>query len=574
MKRWICLLLTTAVLTGLTLCPAYAAAEEIAAADAAETTAEERTATMPRVSEMFTNRDREGDYEEYVTVTLKDGGSKADGSGVAVDGDVITVTAEGTYLFTGELTNGQIVVDAGSEDKVQLVLAGAQITREGGAAIYILEGDKIFLTLAEGTENALASVGEFIQQDENTVDGTIFAKSDITLNGAGSAVITCETGHGVVAKDDLKVTGGTWSVEACAKGMEANDSYRMAGGEVTITAGADGIQVENEEDLSRGYIYVEAGSILVESVGDGLSATGILHIAGGTLNITTSDTVDSAKGLKSDSRLEIAGGVISAITADDGLHTNGDTLITGGEITVYTRDDGIHSDGTTEIAGGSITVPASYEGVEGSDVIISGGYVSVVSTDDGINAGGGADGSGFGGRGSSFEMSGDGCSVTVTGGEVHVNAEGDGLDANGSLTVAGGEVYVNGPASSFNGTLDFDRSATVTGGLVVCTGPNSWLQNFGASSTQGSILCAFAAAHGAGTEIAVTDNTTGEVIVRYTAEKYFQSVIISSPELVAGGSYTVTAGEESQNIEMTGLIYSAGGASGGMGGRGGKGFRR
>ncbi len=573
MKRCISLLLTAAVLTGLCLCPAYATAA-ITVTDTADTTTAERTATMPAVSEMFTNRDREGDYEDYVTVTLQDGGSKADGSGVTVSGDVITVTGEGTYLFTGELANGQIVVNAGSEDKVQLVLAGASISREGGAAIYVLEGDKIFLTLAEGTENTLASVGEFIQQDDNTVDGAVFSKSDITLNGAGSAVITCETGHGLVAKDDLKVTGGTWTVNAYAKGLEANDSYRMAGGQVTVTAGADGIQVENEEDLSRGYVYVEEGTIHVESVGDGLSATGILHVAGGTIDIATSGTVDSAKGLKSDSRLEIAGGVISVITADDGLHTNGDTLITGGDITIYAWDDGIHSDGTTEIAGGSVVVPGSYEGVEGADVIISGGYVSVVSTDDGINAGGGADGSGFGGRGSSFEMGGDGCNVTISGGEIHVNAEGDGLDANGSLTVSGGEVYVNGPSSSFNGTLDFDRSATVTGGLVVCTGPNSWLQNFGTASTQGSILCAFTTSQGAGTEITVTDNATGEVIVRYTAEKYFQSVIISSPELVVGGSYTVTAGEESQTIEMTSLLYSAGGASGGMGGRGGKGGRR
>lgn len=569
MKRIFSLLLIAALAAGVGACPVYALAEETVTESEA---VREIAATLPDISEMFTNRDREGDYEDYVTVKLADGASRAEGAGVSVEGDVITITGEGTYLFTGTLTDGQIVVNAGDEDKVQLVLADAHITRAGGAALYILEGDKIFLTLAEGTENSLASVGEFVQQDSNTVDGAVFAKNDITLNGAGAAVITCETGHGVVAKDDLKVTGGNWTVDAYAKGLEANDSFRMAGGDIVVTAGADGIQVENEEDLTRGYVYIEGGTLNVESVGDAVSATGVLHIAGGTLTLATTDTVDSAKGLKSDNRIEVAGGTISMITADDGIHTNGSTLISGGDITVYSGDDGIHSDSITEITGGSITVPASYEGIEGANVIISGGYVSVVTTDDGINAGGGADGSGFGGRGSSFEAGASACNVTINGGEVHVSAEGDGLDANGSLFINGGLVYVNGPTASFNGTLDFDGAATVTGGTVVATGPNSWLQNFGAASTQGSILCTFTSYLAPGTEITVTDNATGRVIVNYTAEKYFQSVIISAPDLVVGGSYTVTAGEETQTIEMTSLIYGGGfGGMGGKGGRGGKG---
>lgn len=576
MKRVLSFCLMIALVAGVGMCPAWALAESaVLTVDAAAAETAAMTATLPDVSEMFTDRDREGDYEDYVTVELADGASRTDGSGVTIDGDVITITGEGTYLFTGTLTDGQILVNAGDEDKVQVVLSGAHITRKGGAALYVLDGDKIFLTLAEGTENSLASAGEFVRQDDNTVDATIYSKSDITLNGTGAAVITCETGHGVAAKDDLKVTGGVWTVDAYAKGLEANDSFRMAGGEISITAGADGIQVENEEDLSRGYVYIEDGALHVESVGDAVSATGVLHVAGGMLRLATTDTVDSAKGLKSDNRVEITGGTISMITADDGIHTNGSTLISGGDITIYSGDDGIHSDATTEITGGSVIVPASYEGIEGANVLISGGYISVVTTDDGINAGGGADGSGFGGRGSSFAAGASACNVTISGGEVYVNAEGDGLDANGSLYITGGQVTVYGPTTSFNGTLDFDGSAVVSGGVVVATGPNSWLQNFGTESTQGSILCTFSSNLAPGTEITVTDNATGQVIVSCTAEKYFQSVIISSPELVVGGSYTITAGEESQTIEMTSLIYGGGFGSmgGGKSGRSGKGGR-
>ena len=569
MKKAIVWLLAAAMMVGGGI-PALAAEEAV------ETTVTETvTATIPEVSEMFSNRDREGSYEDYVTVTLADGASRADGAGVTVEGDVITVTGEGTYLFRGTLTNGQIVVNPGEEDKIQLVLDGADITCRGGAALYILEGDKIFLTMAPDTENRLVSAGEFVQTDENTVDGAVFAKSDLTMNGAGSLTVECETGHGVVAKDDLKLTGGVYTVTAANKGFEANDSFRMADGNVTITAGADGVQVENEEDLSRGYVHIAGGSLTVNSTGDGVSATGVMRIMEGVLNITTTDTVNSSKGLKSDHYIEISGGDITLTTADDGVHTNGDVLISGGTLMIYTADDAVHADSDVNITGGHVEAPYSFEGVEGTNVNISGGYVSVVTTDDGINAGGGADGSGFGGRGSSFEMGGSSSAINISGGEVHVNAEGDGLDANGSIYVTGGAVYVNGPTTSFNGTLDFDAGATVTGGTVVATGPNSWLQNFGAASTQGSILCTFSAYMAPGTEITLADNATGEVILSYTAEKYFQSVILSDPAIVVGGSYTVTAGEESQTVEMTSLLYGGGGGMGGGkgGGRGGKGGR-
>lgn len=542
----------------------------VLAAEEAVETAAGVAATIPEVSEMFSDRDLEGDYEEYVTVTLADGASKADGQGVTVERDVITVTGEGTYLFTGSLTNGQIVVNADDSDKVQLVLAGADIACRGNAALYILEADKVFLTLAPDTENRLSAVGEFVRNDENTVDGAVFAKCDLTMNGAGALAVECETGHGVVAKDDLKLTGGVYTISAANKGFEANDSFRMADGKVTITAGADGIQVENEEDLSRGYVHIAGGSIAVNSLGDGISATGVMRILGGTLNITTTDTVNSAKGLKSDHYVEIYGGEMTFVTADDGVHTNGDVLIAGGAVTISSADDAIHADSDVFIAGGYVEAPYSYEGVEGTNVNISGGYVSVVTTDDGINAGGGADGSGFGGRGSSFEQGGSTSAITISGGEVHVNAEGDGLDANGTIHVSGGLVCVNGPASSFNGTLDFDIGATVTGGTVIATGPNSWLQNFGSASTQSSVLVSFSSYMEPGTEITLVDNATGAVVLSYTAEKYFQSVVLSDPAIVVGGSYTVTAGTESQTVEMTGLIYGGGGMGGGRGGKGGR----
>lgn len=66
----------------------------------------------------------------------------------------------------------------------------------------------MFLTLAEGTENALSNGGEFVAVDDNNIDAALFSKQDLTLNGAGSLTVTSPAGHGVVCKDDLVITAG------------------------------------------------------------------------------------------------------------------------------------------------------------------------------------------------------------------------------------------------------------------------------------------------------------------------------------------------------------------------------
>ena len=77
----------------------------------------------------------EKDVETTVTVTLSDGAPRADGAGVAVAGDKVTVTSGGSYRVTGTLTNGQIVVNA-PEETVVLALDGASVACENSAALY------------------------------------------------------------------------------------------------------------------------------------------------------------------------------------------------------------------------------------------------------------------------------------------------------------------------------------------------------------------------------------------------------------------------------------------------------
>jgi hypothetical protein len=73
----------------------------------------------------------------------------------------------------------------------------------------------------------------------------------------------------------------------------------------------------------------------------------------------------------------------------------------------------------------------------------------------------------------------------------------------------------------------------------------------------------------AGTEIVLTDND-GNKLIEWTMEKRYNSVVISCPEIVDGGTYTVTMGDNSTEVTMDGLIYGNGFMMGG--GFGGGGF--
>ena len=454
-------------------------------------------------SALFSDRDMSQSYDgAAVTVRLSGDTAACDSDAVSIDGGRITLLDEGVYLFSGTLTDGQIVVNAHSEDKVQIVLDGADITSASSAAIYCLEADKVFVTLAAGTENALANGGTFTAIDGNNIDGAVFSKTDLTLNGTGSLTVTSPAGHGVVSKDELTVTGGAYTVTAAKHGLTGKDSVAIAGGSFTITSGKDGIHAENADDASKGFLYIADGSFTVDAQGDAISASSSLQIDGGSYTLTTgggsasatmkagdtmqrpggfqnfsgggmppdsentdstdtTEDTESCKGIKADGSLTINGGTFTLDTADDGVHSGGDVTIAGGEWTIRTGDDGIHADSAVTIRGGSFSIPYCYEGVEGQSVTIDSGTLDITAHDDGINAAGGADSSGtdFGfGRQDQFAAD-ENCFVIINGGTITIVSDGDSIDSNGTLTVNGGtlDLTCNG-----NGNTAIDTNGTYT----------------------------------------------------------------------------------------------------------------
>lgn len=336
------------------------------------------TSDMSDNDEMFTDRDLEIGYSESdsTIITLSDGATDISGDGAKARDNTITISEEGTYILTGSLSNGQIIVDAADDAKIQIVLNGVDITNESSAAIYVKNADKVFLTTASATENSLSVTDEFVAIDDNNIDGAIFAKSDLTLNGAGTLTIASKYGHGVVSKDDLAVTSGTYDITSAGSGLSGKDSVRIAGGTLTIEAGTDGIHSENEDDTTLGFVYISGGTITIAAGDDGIHAEPYVSILGGTINITK-----SYEGIEA-LAIDISGGDVSLVSSDDGLNAAGGSDQSGGIGGGMGATDGAY----INISGGKLIINASGDGIDSNgELTVSGGTTSVSGPTDSGN---------------------------------------------------------------------------------------------------------------------------------------------------------------------------------------------
>lgn len=582
-KRW--LVLGVAVVLVMTL--ACGCGEKEPSLEAGEAPETVPTVSGVDTNDQFTDRDQKTDYDTStaMSVTLENGSTAGDG--VSVKGNTITVVKEGTYVFSGALSNGRLVVDTDKSAKVHLVFNGVSVSCNGYGALYVKQADKVFLTLNEGTENTLTTTAASTTGVEENVDGTLFSKDDLTINGTGTLTVSGPN-HGIVCKADLAVVGGTISVTASGHALQAKKSARIGGGTFTLTAGQDGIHAENPDDAAEGYLYIEGGSFAVTAEGDGFSAATLLQVSGGEGTLTcgggaasapsqndnmmggwfgwgssSTDADDtSSKGMKGGTSLLMQGGTWTLDTADDGLHANGDLTMEGGTLTIASGDDGLHADGVTTITNGVLNVTKSYEGIEGNAIEVAGGTISVVASDDGLNAAGGNDQSGMGSRPDQF--SGDAsCYIRITGGKTVINAAGDGVDANYNLYIQGGETYVSGPTNGGNGALDYGRSAEITGGIFVAVGSQGMAQGFTTATNQCGVFVTVGNTAG---ELMLKDST-GKELLRWTPEKSYATVAFTCPGLVKGETYTLSVGGQEQQIKMTDWVVGAsGGMGGGMGG--------
>lgn len=621
MKRWIFLLCALSLLlAALTGCTSAGAPAESSAAEAPAETAAPQESAAPSAdaaedasasadfppqtdADMFTDRDTRATYDEESAVRIELNGSSisASSDSVQINGRTAILTEEATYIVSGTLDDGMLVVDADEAAKLQIVLDNASITSSTSAALYVLEADKVFVTLAEGSQNALANGGSFVAIDDSDIDGAVYSKQDLTFNGSGALTVTSPAGHGIVGNDDLVLAGGTYTVASASHGLNANDSVRITGeSDLTLDAGKDGIHAENNDDASLGFVYISGGTFAIEAEGDGISAGAYLQITDGAYDLLagggsvngesqsstswggfrggpmetassaeeTSESSTSMKGLKAVSSLVISGGAFTIDAADDAVHTNADMTVSGGTFAIATGDDAFHADETLTVTGGAIDISENYEGLEALHLDIQGGEISLVSRDDGLNAAGGTDGSGStggrdgrfgggwmgggrggrgGGMGGGFSSASSEGSIAISGGTLTIQASGDGLDANGTIEITGGTTVVTGPTSGDTAVLDYDTSAAIAGGTFLGTGAAGMAQTF-RSAEQG--VTAERVSGEAGEEIVLAD-ASGTALLTLSPALGFQFIVLSSPDLVSGETYTLTIGGTSTEVQAS-----------------------
>lgn len=521
MKKTLAVLLAAALGCNVAACSSDSSKSDVENTQSSETasTSEDGKIVTSQLdtSDMFSDRDKEIGYDETqsVSIELADNGITATADSVEITDSVVTIKDEGTYILTGALSDGQVVVDADSK-KVQLVLNGVDITSKSSASIYVKVADKVFITLAD--------------KSENNIDGAIFSKDDITLNGEGTLAVTSQAGNAITSKNDLKVTSGTYTLKAAGHGLEAKDSIRVAGGEISITSGKDGLHSENSDESDKGYVYIAGGNIDITSEGDGIDASYIVQIDSGKMKIVSGggsanasahtqqqpqgggqrrgrptddqnsadgqpapdgqtppdgqtspdgqmppDGVNPAEGQTTLSAQQVQDGDTQENSEKEENNNTEDTVSTkgiksdsviflnNGELDIDSVDDGIHANGSIEVADGTYAIAAGDDGIHADEVLlISGADIDITKSYEGL----------------------EGKTITINDGDINIVSSDDGLNAaegstsdsmrsasseNCWIEINGGSLYVNADGDG----IDSNGNMTINAGDIKVDGPSN-----------------------------------------------------------------------------------------------------
>lgn len=415
-------------------------------------------------------------------VTLTDSSATAKGkyTGYEIDGTDVSITAAGTYVFSGDCDNGSITVKKGVTG-VTIVLNGLTLTNDDSAAITLNKAAEASLIAAAGTTNTVADTEG--SSDENAAV-KVKSGAALAIGGTGTLTVDGNAKNGIKGAADAVITVAEvkLNINAVNDGLSCDDELNITGGTLSITAGGDAVKAspdtgdtENSDTTSLGNVTISGGTLTLNATEDGIQADGDLTISGGTFDVTangghtTALTDDSAscKGFKAGKTLTVTGGTLNVDSADDALHAGTDVTISGGTLTLATGDDGVHADndlvigtkGASSTSTPRINITASYEGLEGTTVTVYSGDIDVAASDDGVNA-----------ASSTLGERSDKYAINIAGGDLYIDAGSDGLDSNNDINITGGKVEVYGADAVMDAAIDYDGTFTLSGGTLFGAG--------------------------------------------------------------------------------------------------------
>lgn len=569
----------------------------------------------------YSKRDLDASYDasSATVITLSGDSASVQGAGAQTSAAGVVISSAGTYIVSGELTDGQLMVDTGDDDKVQLVLAGATIHNEDGPAIYVRNADKCFVTLDAGTENSLSDGSSYaLESDSDEPYATLFSRCDLTLNGSGTLNVTSAYRHAVCSKDDLVVVSGTYNISAVEDGLRGRDSVKVRDGVFTIQAGGDGIKSNKDDDPTKGFVSIDGGTFGIQAGDDAVQGKTLVRLAGGSMTVAAND---------------------------DAFHSDLEMHLLDASIEASVGDDAFHAETKLTVDGGTVNVTSCNEGYEAEKVYVNGGDTHIVASDDGVNAsaadlsddadadtvsstlpnggtpgapgkGGGVATSDAGGQspagaqqqggqapgaagaqqgGQAPDAAGAqqdgsapeppaGDNAGGAGGATDPGQQGGDLAAGGGMGQADSSclIQINGGyvvVDSVGDAIDSNGNVEVTGGVLLVSGPTSdgdgaFDYDGSATTSGGTVLMvgstgmaqsfiggtqAFAmtsASGEAGESVCVVDGS-GNVVVSLTATKRFGMVLTSSVAFAEGGEYALVIGGEVANANADGYTDSS-----------------
>lgn len=532
------------------------------------------------------------DRQSAASITLSGSTAQSNGSGVSINNATVTISKEGCYLISGELEDGQIIVDAGDSDKVQLVLDNASIHCSTGSAILVRNADNVKVTLAADSENELSDGTEY-QTDNDNPDAALCSKDDLVINGSGSLTVQGNYKHGIAGNDDLVITGGRLTVNSLSHALRGKDSVAILDGTFVLTSQKDGIQASNTEDSTKGWVQIDGGNFTIQSSGDGIQAETNLSIYDGSFTITSGggavngadhtenrgggfgrpggNRPDSANGqtspemssqpaecgqTPSEMPSQPAEGEQSSsgnesdysefifdpddfddTSTDDsdttvstkGIKAGNALLIQQGTFVIDSADDAIHSNYSVTIDGGSFQLSSGDDGIHAEAYLnINGGTTTIAESYEGLEA----------------------AQIHISGGTTQVFSSDDGLNAAGgsSFELVDGLLVLKDTSSSdteqtFGGRggmfeVEDNCDITISGGnLTVTTSNGDGIDSNGSLNVSGGTVLVFGSSSG------------GEGALDYTG-----SSSISGGTLVALGSSGMAQSMEPDDSHATLMV--------------------
>ena len=611
-KKKLCILCLCIAL----LCAGCSQTAQTGSSSIGESTASEST-TQSRETYTYSDYELDDSYDESsaALITLSGDSAESNGTGVTISGSTVTISREGCYILRGELTDGQIIVDAGDTDQVQLVLDGVSITCSDSSPILVRNADKVKVTLAADSENTLTDGASYAEDDDNP-DAALFSKDDLILNGSGTLTATGNYKHGIAGNDDLVITGGTYNVTSVSHALRGNDSVCILDGTFNLTSEKDGIQASNIEDADKGWIQIDGGTYTITSSGDGIQAETDLTINGGDFTILSGGGAENGPD-HTDSMMFGGGGGGRMPGGAQPPEMSGDTQTADGaaqppemaeppadgtaqpaesppsettdgtatdspEMTIGESGDfsfdpamGFDWDEFDDTSADDSDTTVSTKGLKaGQNLTINGGSFDIDSADDAVHSN---------------------YSISIHDGSFTIRTGDDGMHGDAYLTISGGTVIVFGSEGGADSALDYDGEASITGGTLAALGTAGMAQSVEPDDSHAVLMVTWSETQQAGTRLSLCDKN-GQIVCSLEAPISFSSAVICTESMASGQTLSLYTGgdanSDSQIITMgeltggtklcdvtltdgvTSISSDGSEASQGFGGMGGRGGQR